>query len=134
MLDGISDEGEFKDGVNEAVMRELRAHFKPEFLNRVDEIVLFKPLMLDQIISIVDLLVNRLQGRLDDRKISLSLSREAREFIAKAAYDPVYGARPLRRYIQQNIETPLAKQLIAGNIRDGQTIALDVKNDKLSFD
>ena len=115
-------------------MRELRAHFKPEFLNRVDELVLFKPLMLDQIISIVDLLVNRLQGRLDDRKISLSLSREAREFIAKAAYDPVYGARPLRRYIQQNIETPLAKQLIAGNIRDGQTIALDVKNDKLSFD
>ena len=133
MLDGITDNGEFKPGVHDAVMRELRAHFRPEFLNRVDETVLFKPLMLEQIVSIVDLLVQRLQSRLDDRKISVSLTAGAKEFIAKAAYDPVYGARPLRRFIQQNVETPLAKQLIAGKIHDGQAIEVDARDGVLAF-
>ena len=133
MLDGISDAGQFHEGVNDAVMRELKAHFKPEFLNRVDEIVLFKPLMLEQIVSIVDILLTRLQKRLDDRKIRLEMSEQAKEFIAKAAYDPVYGARPLRRYMQQAIETPLAKKLIAGEARDGQSLRIDVVNEALTF-
>ncbi len=133
MLEGITEQGEFKPGVTEAVMRELRGHFKPEFLNRVDETVLFRPLMLEQIIAIVDLLLKRLQKRLEERKISVSLSQEAKEFIAKAAYDPIYGARPLRRYIQQHLETPLAKELIGGKIRDGQVINVDVRDNSLVF-
>ena len=134
MLEGITDTGEFRDGVRDNVMRELRAHFRPEFLNRVDEIVIFKPLMLEQIVSIVDLLVKRLQKRLDERKITISVSREAKEFIARAAYDPVYGARPLRRYIQQRVETPLAKALIAGTAQDGQTIGIVLKDGELVFE
>ncbi|MDL2266639.1 ATP-dependent chaperone ClpB [Desulfovibrio sp. OttesenSCG-928-G15] len=133
MLEGISPDGEFKPGVHDAVMQELRAHFRPEFLNRVDEIVLFKPLMLGQITAIVDLLVQRLQKRLDERKITVSLTDAAKTFIAEAAYDPVYGARPLRRYIQQKVETPLARELIKGSIRDGQSIKIDVNSDALSF-
>ena len=133
MLEGITDTGEFKSSVRDNVIRELRAHFRPEFLNRVDETVIFKPLMLEQIVSIVDLLVQRLQKRLDDRKITLSLSTAAKEFIAKAAYDPVYGARPLRRYIQQHVETPLAKALIAGTVQDGQAIDINEENGKLVF-
>jgi len=133
MLDGISDQGEFKPGVRDAVMRELRGHFRPEFLNRVDETVLFKPLMLEQVVAIVDLLLHRLQGRLEDRKIQLAVADEAKEFIAKAAYDPVYGARPLRRYIQQRVETPLAKKIIAGTIHDGQTVSLAAQGDALIF-
>ncbi len=133
MLEGITRDGEFRDGVREAVMGELRMHFRPEFLNRVDETVLFKPLMLDEIVTIVDLLVNRLQKRLDDRKIAVSLSPEARKFIAESAYDPIYGARPLRRYVQQHVETPLAKKLILGEIREGQRVHIDAQEDKLTF-
>ncbi len=133
MLDGITEGGEFKDGVQERVLEELRLHFRPEFLNRVDETVLFKPLLQEQIVSIVDLLIRRLQARLQERKISVSLSQEAKELIAQNAYDPVYGARPLRRYIQQRVETPVAKELIAGKILDGQTITVDVEGDRLRF-
>jgi len=133
MLDGISDQGEFKPGVRDAVMGELRGHFRPEFLNRVDEIVLFKPLMLEQIVAIVDLLLKRLQSRLEDRKIRLVVTDEAKGFIAKAAYDPVYGARPLRRYIQQRVETPLARQLIAETIQDGRTVSVEVRDESLVF-
>lgn len=133
MLDGITESGEFKPGVYDAVMGELRAHFRPEFLNRVDEIVLFKPLMLEQIVSIVDLLMKRLQKRLDEKAITLSLTHRAKEFIAGAAYDPVYGARPLRRYLQQHVETPLAKDIIAGVIRDGQHISVDEAEGGLVF-
>ncbi|MDR0339467.1 MAG: ATP-dependent chaperone ClpB, partial [Desulfovibrio sp.] len=133
MLDGISDKGEFHEGVTAAVMRELKAHFKPEFLNRVDETVLFKPLMLEQIVGIVDLLLARLNVRLADRKISMEVSAAAKEFIAGAAYDPIYGARPLRRYIQQNLETPLAKKLIAGQIHDGQIVTVDADGHSLSI-
>lgn len=133
MLEGISDEGEFREGVRDAVMGDLSRHFRPEFLNRVDETVLFKPLMLEQIVKIVELLMNRLQNRLNDRKITVRMSKEAEEFVAKAAYDPVYGARPLRRYIQQHVETPLARKLIGGEIRDGQTVAIDAPDNSLEF-
>lgn len=128
MLEGISDEGEFKPGVHDVVMRELRGHFRPEFLNRVDEIVLFKPLMLQQIAAIVNLLLKRLQKRLEDRKIQIVMTDAAKEFTAKTAYDPVYGARPLRRYLQQHVETPLARQIISGVIHDGQTVTVDVRD------
>ena len=133
MLEGITDEGVFSAGVEDSVLGELRKYFRPEFLNRVDEIVLFKPLAIEQIMGIVDLLLKRLSDRLADRKISLELSLKAKEYVAKNAYDPVYGARPLRRYIQQKIETALAKKLIAGEILDGQKVLIDLVDDKLEI-
>ena len=114
-------------------MEELRAHFRPEFLNRVDETVVFLPLRRDQIARIVDLQVNRLRKRLEDRKFRLELTDEARKFIADAGYDPVYGARPLKRYVQQAVETPLAKELVGGRIRDGQCVVVDAAEGKLQF-
>ena len=133
LLEGISADGTLKEGAREGVMEELRAHFRPEFLNRVDETVVFLPLRRDQIARIVDLQVNRLRKRLEDRKIRLELTVEARKFIADAGYDPVYGARPLKRYVQQAVETPLAKELVGGKIRDGQCVTVDATDDKLTF-
>ncbi len=133
MLDGITPEGEFRDTVRSEVLAELRRHFRPEFLNRVDDIVLFKPLTLAQIVFIVDLLAARLQKRLLDRKITIALTPEAKNHIAKSAYDPVYGARPLRRYMQQYIETPLAKKLIAGEVTEGQSLQITVADGDLQF-
>ena len=129
MLDGITAEGSFTAGVQEAVIGELRRHFKPEFLNRVDETVLFKPLLASQIGQIVDLQVNRLRKRLEDRKITLELSDETHTFIAETAYDPHFGARPLKRYLQNHIETPLARLLIGGRIRDGQHVIVGVNEE-----
>ncbi|TVR00677.1 MAG: ATP-dependent chaperone ClpB [Desulfovibrionales bacterium] len=131
LLEGISPEGELLPGTREQVMGTLRAHFRPEFLNRVDEVVLFKPLLLEQIKQIIDLLLHGLRGRLADRKIELELSDQTRDFIAREAYDPIYGARPLRRYLQARLETPLAKAIISGKILDGQTIRIDVGEDGL---
>jgi ATP-dependent Clp protease ATP-binding subunit ClpB len=131
MLEGITPDGTFRPGVRDTVMGELRSHFKPEFLNRVDGIVLFKPLLPEQMERIVDIFIGRLRLRLQERNIDLQLTPEARAFTARAAYDPVYGARPLRRYMQQEIETPLARGIIAGEIRDGQKILLDTDGDKL---
>ncbi|MBN9636913.1 MAG: AAA family ATPase, partial [Achromobacter sp.] len=130
MLDGIQEDGEFKRGTAEKVMETLRGHFRPEFLNRVDEIVLFKPLLKEQITRIVELMLGGLRARLAERKITLDLSGQAKDFIADAAYDPVYGARPLRRYIQAHIETPLARKLIGGEIGDGQAVTVDVLGDE----
>lgn len=130
MLEGIKNDGSFSSGVKEDVMSELRNSFKPEFLNRVDEIVLFKPLLANQIGKIVDLQIERLRSRLEDRKISLELNEEAHLFIAESAYDPHFGARPLKRYIQNNIETPLAKLLIMGKIRDGQDVIVGVTKEE----
>lgn len=134
MLDGISPEGEFNPGVEEEVFEELRRHFRPEFLNRVDEIVLFKPLMLEQIVAIVELLLKRLEGRLAERKISVELSDKAKRFIAESAYDPVFGARPLKRYLQQRLETPLARKIISGELRDGQKVRVDSDGHELFFE
>ena len=126
MLDGIDEKGEFKPGVRDAVMAELRKFFRPEFLNRVDETVMFYPLRADQIGSIVDLQIRSLQKRLDERKITLELSDDARKFIAESAYDPAYGARPLKRWIQHNLETSLARAVISGEIRDGWKVRVVV--------
>lgn len=133
MLDGIEPSGEFKPGVSEAVMNTLRGHFRPEFLNRVDETVLFKPLLREQIAAIVELMLGGLRARLADRKIGLELTEAAKAFIAETAYDPVFGARPLRRYLQAHIETPLAKALIGGVVADGQTVTVDVRDGALAF-
>ncbi|WP_276819316.1 ATP-dependent chaperone ClpB [Mailhella massiliensis] len=126
MLDGIDDKGEFKSGVRDAVMAELKRFFRPEFLNRVDETVMFYPLRADQIGAIVDLQIRNLQKRLDERKITLELTDDARNFIAETAYDPAYGARPLKRWIQHNLETRLARAVISGDIRDGWKVRVVV--------
>ena len=133
LLDGIGPDGSLKEGAREAVMQDLRAHFRPEFLNRVDETVLFLPLRREQVGRIVDLQIQRLRDRLSERKITLELTDAARSFIADEAYDPVYGARPLKRYVQHYVETPLARELVGGKIRDGQSVTLDVKDDALTF-
>jgi len=133
LLDGILPSGQFKEGVSDAVMNTLRGHFRPEFLNRVDEIVLFKPLLREQIAAIVELMLGGLRARLADRKISLTLTDAAKAFIAETAYDPVFGARPLRRYLQAHIETPLAKALIGGQVVDGQDVAVDMQDGTLVF-
>lgn len=133
LLDGIEADGALKEGARERVMEELRAHFRPEFLNRVDETVVFLPLRRDQISRIVDLQLARLRRRLEDRKIRLDMTDAARNFIGEAGYDPVYGARPLKRYVQQAVETPLARQIVGGKIRDGQSVTVDVKDEALTF-
>jgi ATP-dependent Clp protease ATP-binding subunit ClpB len=126
LLDGIDDRGEIRPDARDRVMGELRAGFRPEFLNRVDEIVLFKPLTLEEIEHIVDLQFEGISARLADRRLSLEVSEAAKAFIAREGYDPVYGARPLRRFIQREVETRIARALLAGDIADGSTITLDV--------
>ena len=133
MLDGINPDGSFASDVYTEVMGELRQHFKPEFLNRVDETVLFKPLLPEQIGQIIDLQLRRLQKRLEDRKIALELTEAAHEFIGDAAYDPHYGARPLKRYLQSHVETPLAKFIIGGQVRDDQRVVIDATEEGLTF-
>jgi ATP-dependent Clp protease ATP-binding subunit ClpB len=131
LLEGITSEGEIRQTARDSVMRELRGHFRPEFLNRVDEIVLFKPLMLSEIKKIVDLLLEDVRWRLSDRGVSLVVSDAAKEKIANAGYDPVYGARPLRRYIQRELETKIGRALIAEELQAGASIEVDVKGDAL---
>ncbi len=133
LLEGVTDRGEIREHAKEQVMYELRQHFRPEFLNRVDEIVMFKPLTLDEVERIVLLLTQELANRLKERRIKIELTDEARRFIAKSGYDPVYGARPLRRLIQKEIETPIAKLIISGQAIDGATIKVDLINNKLEI-
>ena len=106
-------------------------HFRPEFLNRVDEIILFKPLTTNEIKGIVDKIVKELQGRLADRHITVELSDAAKEFVVEAGFDPMYGARPLKRYVQRQVETKLARELIAGTITDNSHVVVDVENNEL---
>ncbi len=114
LLEGIDKAGHIAEGVRRQVMDELRARFRPEFLNRVDETVLFKPLTLDEITRIVDLLLNELRGRLEAQGLALEVTEEAERFIAEQGFDPVYGARPLKRFIQREVETPISRKIIAG--------------------
>jgi ATP-dependent Clp protease ATP-binding subunit ClpB len=133
LLEGITADGRITEEAREQVMSILRGQFRPEFLNRVDEVVLFSPLLLEEIKKIIDLLLADLRRRLEDRKIGLELSERAREFIAREAYDPVYGARPLRRYLQHNLETRLARDLIRGDLQEGGSVTVDVKDGTLVF-
>jgi ATP-dependent Clp protease ATP-binding subunit ClpB len=106
-------------------MTELREHFRPEFLNRVDDVVLFKPLTLPEIEKVVDLLVADLRQRLADRRLTLELTEAARRHIAAEGFDPVYGARPLRRYLQREVETRIGRALLRGDVTDGSTVVMD---------
>ncbi len=133
LLEGIEKTGEFKEGVREEVLAELRRHFRPEFLNRVDEVVLFHPLLLEQMKGIINIQMAGLRARLSERKITIELSGRAVNFIAEASYDPVYGARPLKRYLQQKLENPLARKLISGDITNGQQILVDAGESGLEF-
>jgi ATP-dependent Clp protease ATP-binding subunit ClpB len=132
LLEGVTSHGEITEQARTAVMREMRQHFRPEFLNRVDDIVLFKPLTIAEIERIVDLLTAELRRRLADRDIQLVLTDTAREFIARKGFDPVYGARPLRRFLQHELETRIGRALIAGNVSEGATIHVDVHEDALT--
>jgi len=104
----------------------MRQHFRPEFLNRVDDIVIFKPLTLEEVELIVALLTQDLSKRLEDRRVKVEITDAARKFIARSGYDPVYGARPLRRYIQRELETKIGRALVAGDILEGATIRVDL--------
>ena len=131
LLDGIDDQGNIKEENQELVMNDLRGHFRPEFLNRLDEIVMFKPLTRENIGGIVDLIINNLNGRLADKELKISLTPEAKKYVADKGYDPVYGARPLKRYLQKNVETLAAKVILEGKVSLGDTIVFDVEGDKL---
>jgi len=134
LVEGVTSEGQISEKARESVLSELRLHFRPEFLNRVDDIVLFKALTLSEIKTIVGLLTEELQQRLAEREISFTLSEAAREFVAREGFDPVYGARPLKRFLQRELETRLGRMLIAGEITDGSRVVVDVNSGKLSID
>jgi ATP-dependent Clp protease ATP-binding subunit ClpB len=125
LLDGLTRTGEIEPSARDLVMAELRGHFRPEFLNRVDEIVLFKPLTLAEIELIVDLLLSDLRRRLEDRRIQLEMSDSARHLLAQQGFDPVYGARPLRRFIAREVETRIGRGLLSGEIPDGSRLRID---------
>jgi ATP-dependent Clp protease ATP-binding subunit ClpB len=131
LLDGLLPTGEIAPDAREMVMGELRSHFRPEFLNRIDEIILFKPLTLPEIEQIVDLMLNDLRSRLGDRRINLDITEDAKRFIAEQGFDPVYGARPLRRFISREVETRLGRALLSGDVEDGSTVRIDYQNGEL---
>ncbi|MER3485395.1 MAG: type VI secretion system ATPase TssH, partial [Chloroflexota bacterium] len=129
----ITERGLSWEQIRERVMEAVRTHFRPELLNRIDEIVIFRPLELEQIKQIVDIQLRSLRARLADRKISLELTPAAKEYLAREGFDPVYGARPLRRVIQREIVQPLAMRLLQGEFHDGDTIVIDVRDGRLLF-
>ena len=132
LLDGIEENGEISQDARDKVDAELRAHFRPEFLNRLDEIIMFKPLTKENIGGIVDLLVADLNRRLKDQELSLRLTDTAKDYIIEGGYDPVYGARPLKRYLQKYVETLTAKLILSGNVRAEDTIVIDVENGEVT--
>jgi ATP-dependent Clp protease ATP-binding subunit ClpB len=131
LLEGVTPDGEITPDARNRVMGELRGHFRPEFLNRVDETVMFRPLTRAEIEQIVDLMFNDLRSRLGERRISLDVTREACELIARAGFDPVYGARPLRRFIAREVETRVARALLSGDVQDGAVIHISVEAGEL---
>ena len=132
LLDGIEENGEIRSEAEQMVLNDLRAHFRPEFLNRLDETIMFKPLTRENIGGIIGLLIDDLNKRLADRNLTIELTDEARKHIAENGYDPVYGARPLKRYLQKTVETLSAKLILSGNVGEGDTIWIDVKEGKLT--
>ena len=132
LLDGIDEDGQIKPEAESSVMHDLRAHFRPEFLNRLDEIILFKPLTKGNIGGIIELLVADVNKRLADKELKIALTDEAKDFIIENGYDPVYGARPLKRYLQKNVETLAAKLILADGVRAGDTIEIGLSDGKLT--
>jgi len=133
ILDGIDNSGEIKEESREAVDKMIKAHFRPEFLNRLDDIVFYKPLTKNEITGIIDLLLKNLEKRLSDKELKLNVTDEAKEFIADSAYDPIYGARPLKRYIQKEIETEISKQIIALDPESETEFTVMVENNELKI-
>ncbi|SHE68923.1 ATP-dependent chaperone ClpB [Alkalibacter saccharofermentans] len=133
LLEGINSQGEISEKAREQVMSQMNRHFKPEFLNRIDEIVLFKPLKKSEIIKIIDLALEEVANRLADRGIALKADKEAKELIAERSYTSIYGARPVKRYLQKNVETVLGRMIIAGNLLEGMTVKIGTDNGELNF-
>ena len=131
LLEGIEADGTIKPEAEQMVMNDLREHFRPEFLNRLDETILFRPLTKDNIGGIIKLLIADLNQRLADKNLTIALTPAAEDYIVDAGYDPVYGARPLKRYLQKNVETLVAKKILADDVEEGQTITIDVADQKL---
>ena len=129
LLDGIDEKGNIKEDAQQLVMNDLRGHFRPEFLNRLDEIIMFKPLTKDNITHIVDLMIADTNKRLEDREIKVELTDEAKKYVVDHGYDPVYGARPLKRYLQKKVETLAAKVILGDQLRAGNTIVIDTSED-----
>ena len=132
LLEGIDETGGISGEAEGAVMGELRAHFRPEFLNRLDETILFKPLTRENIGGIVHLIIRDLNRRLEDRNLKLELTEDAVRLIVDNAYDPVYGARPLKRYVQKHVETMTAKLILEDKADSGDTVLIDVKDGELT--
>jgi ATP-dependent Clp protease ATP-binding subunit ClpB len=132
LLDGVTPDGELKAEARDMVFAELKSRFRPEFLNRIDDTVLFKPLVESEIAQIVDLMLNEVRKRLADRRIALEVSDEARRHIARQGFDPVYGARPLRRFIAREVETRIGRALLADDIPEESVITVDFKGGELT--
>jgi ATP-dependent Clp protease ATP-binding subunit ClpB len=130
LIEGVEG-SEIKESTREAVMTDLRQHFRPEFLNRVDETVLFKPLGLEEIEKIVDLLLADLNKRLAEKRVIVSLDEKAKKWVAEKGYDPVFGARPLKRFLQRHLETRLARALIGGEVCEGAELTFTVEKGEL---
>ncbi|MES2744830.1 MAG: ATP-dependent chaperone ClpB [Bdellovibrionota bacterium] len=133
LIEGIDKQGELSQKAMDAVQGELRKHFRPEFLNRVDDVVLFKPLLLEQVKGIVAILLSDIQKRLEEQEIRIELSEKAKEFIAESAYDPIYGARPLKRYLQKEIENKIARKIIAGDVTPGSLVKVGFEGSGLTI-
>ena len=131
LLEGINDQGEISEDAEKMVMNDLRAHFRPEFLNRLDEIIMFKPLTKDNIGHIIDLMMDEINGRLTEQEISLKLTETGKNFVIEGGYEPMYGARPLKRFLQKNVETLAAREILSGEVRGGDTIVIDAQNGQL---
>jgi len=132
LLEGVTGDS-IPEAVRESVMADLRKAFRPEFLNRIDETILFKPLTLEEITTIVDLLLADLNRRLADRRVTVKLDKKAKEWAAEKGYDPVFGARPLKRFLQRNIETKLARALITGEVEEGSDLTFTIRGGELAF-
>jgi len=132
LLEGIEEDGTIKTEAEEMVMNDLRSHFRPEFLNRLDEMILFKPLTKKDVGGIIHLIIADLNERLSDRELRIELTDKAGSFIVENGYDPVYGARPLKRYIQKYVETLAAKLILRDEVAGGDTILIDVKDEELT--
>ena len=133
LLEGIDENGAIRPESERQVMSDLRAHFRPEFLNRLDETILFKPLTKDNIVHIVDLLTADLNRRLADRELTLELTEEAKNYAVENGYDPVYGARPLKRYLQKYVETMAARYILSGQVHAGSVMIVDRVADGLTI-
>ena len=131
LLDGINENGEISEEAEKMVMTDLRGHFRPEFLNRLDEIIMFKPLTKDNIGHIIDLMMDELNGRLIEQEISLKLTEAGKNFVIEGGYEPMYGARPLKRFLQKNVETLAAREILSGEVQGGDTIVIDAQDGKL---